>query len=29
MYPAYYAGIREAREEIDAALQQARKRVGL
>jgi hypothetical protein len=29
MYPAYYAGIREARDEIDAALQQARKRVGL
>lgn len=29
LYPAYYAGIGDAREEIDKALQQARRRVGL
>lgn len=29
LYPAYYAGIKDAREEIDKALQQARRRVGL
>lgn len=29
LYPAYYAGMPEARKDIDAALQKARKRVGL